>query len=154
MAGSPPSAAFDDLTMDDLSAHSIATSGLLSPETIRATLEKGLAGKFTGQKILVLIPDHTRSLPLPFLFRALVEILHDTKKLDFMVALGTHPPLSEENLNKLVGITLDERTTTFKHVGLLNHAWDDPSALATIGAMEADEIKAITGERWHPSLPE
>jgi len=127
---------------------------LLSPETIRATLEKGLAGKFTGQKILVLIPDHTRSLPLPFLFRALVEILHDTKKLDFMVALGTHPPLSEENLNKLVGITVDERATTFKDVGLLNHAWDDPSALATIGAMEADEIKAITGERWHPSLPE
>ena len=140
--------------MDDLSAHSIATFGLLSPETIRATLEKGLAGKFTGQKILVLIPDHTRSLPLPFLFRALVEILHDTKKLDFMVALGTHPPLSEENLNKLVGITVDERATTFKDVGLLNHAWDDPSALATIGAMEADEIKAITGERWHPSLPE
>ncbi|MBE3068079.1 MAG: DUF2088 domain-containing protein, partial [Chloroflexi bacterium] len=140
--------------MDDLSAHSIATSGLLSPETIRETLEKGLAGKFTGQKILVLIPDHTRSLPLPFLFRALVEILHDTKKLDFMVALGTHPPLSEENLNKLVGITLDERTTTFKHVGLLNHAWDNLSALATIGAMEAEEIKSIAGERWHPSLPE
>ena len=126
----------------------------LSPAEVQATLEQGLAGRFARQKVLVLIPDHTRSLPLPFLFRALVEILHDTKKLDFMVALGTHPPLSEENLNKLVGITVDERATTFKDVGLLNHAWDDPSALATIGAMEADEIKAITGERWHPSLPE
>ncbi len=149
--------------MGNLSAHSIATvvpgsstgtSGLLSPETIRATLEKGLAGKFTGQKILVLIPDHTRSLPLPFLFRALVEILGDTRQLDFMVALGTHPPLSEENLNKLVGITAAERATIYKHIGLMNHAWDDPSFLTTLGVMEADEIKTIAGERWHPSLPE
>ncbi|MDP2995780.1 MAG: lactate racemase domain-containing protein, partial [Anaerolineales bacterium] len=149
--------------MGNLSAHSIATvvpgsstgtSGLLSPETIRATLEKGLAGKFTGQKILVLIPDHTRSLPLPFLFRALVEILGDTRQLDFMVALGTHPPLSEENLNKLVGITAAERATIYKHIGLMNHAWDDPSVLTTLGVMEADEIKTIAGERWHPSLPE
>ncbi|HEY5270965.1 MAG TPA: lactate racemase domain-containing protein [Anaerolineales bacterium] len=140
--------------MDNLPAHSIATSGLLSPETIRGILEKGLAGKFTGQKVLGLIPDHTRSLPLPFLFRTINELLHDTKRLDFMVALGTHPPLSEENLNKLVGITAEERTTTFKHVGLLNHTWDNPSALATIGAMESVEIKAIAGERWHPSLPE
>lgn len=146
--------------MDNLSAHSIAASGLLSPETIRETLEKGLAGKFTGQNVLVLIPDHTRSLPLPFLFRTLVEILHDTKRLDFMIALGTHPLLSEENLNKLVGITVEERVSLLVgggsetrpyRVKILNHAWDDPAALATIGAMEADEIKAIAGSTGtHP----
>jgi nickel-dependent lactate racemase len=154
MAGSLPSVAFDDLAMDNLFAHSVATSGLLSPETVRETLEKGLTGQFRGQKVLVLIPDHTRSMPLQFLYRTFFEILHDAKRLDFMVALGTHPPLGEDNLNRLVGITAEERGTTFKHVGLLNHAWGDPSALTTIGAMEADEIKAIAGERWHPSLPE
>jgi nickel-dependent lactate racemase len=149
--------------MDNLSAQAIAASGLLSPETIRGTLEKGLAGKFTGQNVLVLIPDHTRSLPLPFLFRSLVEILHDAKRLDFMVALGTHPPLNEDNLNKLVGITAEERLSLLVgggpqthpyQVKILNHAWDDPTALATIGAMEADEIKAIAGKCWHSSLPE
>ena len=41
-------------------------------------------------------PDHTRTIPLPQLFRLLMEILHDTAQLDFMVALGTHPPLSPE----------------------------------------------------------
>lgn len=127
---------------------------LLHEQEILETLHQGLDRRFARQKVLVLIPDHTRSLPLPFLFRALIDILHDTKRLDFMVALGTHPPLSEENLNKLVGISTDERATTFKHVGLLNHAWDDPSALATIGAMETDEIKTIAGEYWHLSLPE
>ena len=110
-------------------------------------------GKFQNQSVLVLIPDHTRSLPLPFLFRALVDVLHDAKQLDFMVALGTHPPLSEESINKLVGITTEERTTTFKHVGLLNHAWDTPSTLTSLGMMEQDEIKQIAGANWHSSLP-
>lgn len=129
-------------------------TGLLSPDAIRETLEKGLAGKFAGQKVLALIPDHTRSLPLPLLFHALVEILHDTKQLDFMVALGTHSALSEESLNKLVGISESERNMQYASVGLLNHAWDNPSALTTLGVMEQDEIRAIAGERWHSSLPE
>jgi lactate racemase len=92
---------------------------LLSDDEIRNTLGV-LEGQFTNQRVLVLIPDHTRSLPLPFLFRALVDVLvlHSVKQLDFMMALGTHPPLSEESLNKLVGITVEERATTFKHVGL------------------------------------
>lgn len=137
-----------------LSAQAIASTGLLSNEAIRGTLENGLAGKFAGQKVLVLIPDHTRSLPLPFLFRTLVEILYDARQLDFMVALGTHPLLSEDSLNKLVGITQNERASTFKHISLLNHAWDDPSALTALGVMEQDEIREVAGERWHVSLPE
>jgi nickel-dependent lactate racemase len=136
-----------------LNIQAIASTGLLSDEVIRETLEKGLAGKFAGQKILALIPDHTRSLPLPYLFRALVDILHDTRQLDFMIALGTHPPLSDESLNRLVGITSEERNTKHKHIGLLNHAWDNPSALALLGVMDQDEVRAIAGGRWHPSLP-
>ena len=136
-----------------LSTQAIASTGLLSHEVIRETLEKGLADKFAGQKILVLIPDHTRSLPLPYLFHTMVEILHNVKQLDFMVALGTHPPLSNDSLNKLVGITAEERSTQYKHIGLLNHAWDDPSALMLLGVMEQDEVRAIAGDRWHPSLP-
>jgi nickel-dependent lactate racemase len=125
---------------------------LLTEDKIRNTLGV-LDGQFTNQRVLVLIPDHTRSLPLPFLFRSLVDVLRDTKQLDFMVALGTHPALSEESLHKLVGITAEERTTTFKHVGLLNHAWDTPSALTSLGIIEQDEIKQIAGANWHSSLP-
>ncbi|HEX9331174.1 MAG TPA: lactate racemase domain-containing protein [Anaerolineales bacterium] len=126
---------------------------LLSKDQIIETLQKGLADKFRNQRVLVLIPDHTRSLPLPFLFRSLVDILHDTKQLDFIVALGTHPPLSEESINKLVGINAEERITIFKHVGLFNHQWNAPSALTSLGMIEQDEIKQLAGESWHSSLP-
>src|SRR5216110_1503479 len=98
----------------------IAPAGqLLTNDEVRNTLG-ALERQFTNQRVLVLIPDHTRSVPLPFLFHSLVDILHDAKQLDFMVALGTHPPLSEEQLCKLVGITAEERETTYKHIGILN----------------------------------
>lgn len=125
----------------------------LSSEIIRNAISSGLAGQFRNRRVLVLIPDHTRSLPLPFLFRVLVEVLQNAKQLDFMVALGTHPPLSDDNLNNLVGITADERTSTFRHIGLLNHTWNDPSTLITLGVMMEDEIREVAGECWHSSLP-
>jgi len=127
---------------------------LLSNDQIVETLHKGLDGKLRNQRVLVLIPDHTRSVPLPPLFRALVDILHAAKQLDFMVALGTHPPLGEESIHKLVGITAEERTGIFRHVGLMNHEWSTPSALTSLGMIGQDEIKQIAGGSWHSSLPE
>ena len=126
--------------------------GLLTDDDVRNTLGV-LEGQFANQRLLLLIPDHTRSLPLPFLFRLLVDVLRNAKQLDFMVALGTHPPLSDENLHKLVGITAEERNTTFKHIGLLNHTWNTPSALISLGVIEQDEIRQIAGKNWHSSLP-
>lgn len=137
-----------------ITAQAIAETGLLSYDTVMETLLKGLGGKLTGQKVLVLIPDHTRSLPLPRLFRMVVEVLRDAKELNVMVALGTHPGYDEAGLNRLVGITAAERATTYKHVGLLNHAWNDPAALTSLGVLEQDEIKQLAGPYWHPSLPD
>ncbi len=124
----------------------------LDHDTISQTLHLGLEGNYTGQKVLVLIPDHTRTIPLPFLFRQLVDILHDTKQLDFMVALGTHPPLSEDSLNQLVGISASERQTTYKHVGLLNHEWGSSDNFQQIATLPQAQIKAIAGDKWHFTL--
>jgi nickel-dependent lactate racemase len=137
-----------------IASQSIAPAGqLLSKDQILAALHQGLGGRFHNQRVLVLVPDHTRSLPLPFLFRSIIEVLHDVKQLDFMVALGTHPPLSEERINKLVGIAAEERSTTFKRIGLRNHEWITPAALISLGIIEQDEIRQIAGGLWHSSLP-
>lgn len=135
-------------------AQSSAPDGLLDENQVYQTLKQGLAGRFARRRVLVLIPDHTRSLPLPQLFRMVVEILDDAAQLDFMVALGTHPAMSPEAIQTLVGISADERETTYKHIGLFNHAWNDPGQLASLGTMEQDEIKTIAGSSWHPSLPD
>jgi nickel-dependent lactate racemase len=136
-----------------LLASAVAPFGaMLSEAQIRATLERALSGRFKGARLLILMPDHTRTLPLPLLFRLLTDILYEAKALDFMVALGTHPPLSEAALCRLVGITPEERQARYAHIGLLNHAWDDPSALVPLGVIERAQVQAISGEAWHESL--
>ncbi|GIK63034.1 MAG: hypothetical protein BroJett018_08280 [Chloroflexota bacterium] len=133
--------------------HAIAPqSTILADDEILNTLQHGLGGQFTNARVLVLIPDHTRTIPLPLLFRGVTTALHDTQRLDFMVALGTHPALNEASLNKLVGITAQERTSQFKHIGLLNHEWDNPNALTTLGTIQKAQIQEIAGAVWHPSL--
>jgi nickel-dependent lactate racemase len=125
----------------------------LNTDEVVQTLQRAFEGEFHGKKVLVLIPDHTRSLPLPFLFRALTDALRDTSRLDFMVALGTHPALADEDLCRLVGITREERDGIYRQVGLLNHNWSDPSTLVNVGTIDEDEMKELSGRFWHSSLP-
>jgi lactate racemase len=135
-----------------LYAEAAAPAGTLSDDVVRDVITRGLEGRFTGEHVLVLIPDHTRTLPMPQLFRLLNETLHDARRLDFMVALGTHLPLSEDALCDLVGITPDERATTYRDVILRNHAWDDPNTLTTIGTLTQAQVQTFAGDQWHPSL--
>lgn len=136
-----------------VSSQAVASKGeVLNADTVLQTLHEALDGRFTNARVLVLIPDHTRTVPLPHLFPYLVAILHDTKQLDFMVALGTHPPLSQAQLCRLVGITPEERQTTYRRVGILNHTWDSPDALVTIATLPQAQVQEIAGARWHPTL--
>lgn len=124
----------------------------LSDVTVQEMLHQALEGRLTNNSVLVLIPDLTRTIPLPQLFRYLVDVLRDCKQLTFMVALGTHPPLSEAQLQKLLGITAEERATYFSAIQIVNHQWDAAGALTTIGSIPEEQVRAIAGENWHNSL--
>lgn len=101
---------------------------------------------FRDQRLLLIIPDATRTAPLPVLFRALHEQLAGaTRAFDLIVALGTHPPMSEEAICKLVGIKADERQNQFPDVGLFNHEWDNPDALWELGRFSEQDTREITG---------
>ncbi len=131
----------------------VAAEGATLPhDEVRALLHETLAGRHDGASVLVLIPDHTRSLPLPMLFRTLVDALAGARSLTFMVALGTHPPLAEERLNALVGIDAPERAGRFGHVRIVNHDWETPEALTSLGTLSKARIQEIAGDRWHPTL--
>ena len=125
-----------------LTAQQAAPGQVLTDDAIRATLYAGLAGKFTGAKVLALIPDHTRTIPLPQLFPVIVDALRDTRQLDFMVALGTHLPLSVDAMQHLVGLTADERATTYQHIGLLIQDWQNPTPATKIALTHKNRRKA------------
>jgi nickel-dependent lactate racemase len=71
-----------------------------SEEKVKEIIEGGTpAILYEKKRVLVLTPDATRTCPLPMMVRALHEVIGErAAKLDFMVAVGTHPPLSEEKM--------------------------------------------------------
>lgn len=137
-----------------VTARAVAPPGAtLDAATVRDTLARGLAAAdLAGQRVLVLIPDHTRTLPLAQLFAELVELLDEARELTFMVALGTHPPLEGERLLRLVGLGAAERAGRYRHVGLVNHGWFEDGTLVSLGSLPQEQVQAIAGERWHPTL--
>ena len=100
-----------------------------------------------GRRVLVIIPDGTRTMPMPMMFEVLAEALGPrTAALDYLVALGTHQPMSDPQLSRLVG-----RPVAGGRAGrarVLNHRWDDPAAFVTLGTIPAAEIAALTGGRF------
>jgi nickel-dependent lactate racemase len=104
------------------------------------------AKDYTGRRILVIVPDATRTAPIGPFFRALhKQIAPAAAAFDVMVALGTHQPMSEEAICHRLGITPAERHTDFAQVRLINHEWDNPAALRTLGAIPAAEISTLSG---------
>jgi nickel-dependent lactate racemase len=130
-------------------------AGALSESQVEDVVARGLAAlPLDGQRVLVLIPDGTRTFPGKLFFRLVVEQLANrAKAVDFLVALGTHPPMSEAALLALVGITAEEKAAKYQHVRLLNHAWDNPDALAHIGDIPAAEIETLSSGRLKMDVP-
>jgi nickel-dependent lactate racemase len=105
------------------------------------------------KKVLVIIPDHTRTAPMDLMFRVLYRVLADrVERLDFLVALGTHPPMSDEAINRRVGITAAERTTKYPKARFFNHHWKDPDQLRIAGTLTADEIGELSGGRLQQAV--
>ena len=122
-------------------------TGFLPVEEVRAIAREGLARlPLDGRRVLVLIPDGTRTMPMPLLFDVLDEAVSPrAAALDFLVALGTHAPMSDEQLSALVGREVRGGRAGERKVS--NHRWDDPAAFATLGTIPATEIEQLTGGR-------
>ena len=57
-----------------------------------------------GRRVIVLVPDGTRTMPLPLMVDILErELGPRVAALDFLVALGTHSPMSDKQLTTLLG---------------------------------------------------
>ncbi|MGD2093829.1 MAG: lactate racemase domain-containing protein [Phycisphaerales bacterium] len=101
---------------------------------------------YAGKRILLLIPDNTRSGPIGEIFKLIYGCLEQkAKAVDCLVALGTHQPLSEEQICTRLCMTSDERESKYSSVKFFNHEWDKPETFTSIGNISADEIEQISG---------
>jgi len=127
----------------------------LSVDAVRHLLAQALeALPIDGKRVLVIIPDGTRTAPMPLLFQLLHEQLgRRVARLDYLIALGTHPPMSAQQIDRLVGIGAGERAAAYPNTAIFNHAWDRPAELATIGVIETPETTRLTDGLLHEDVP-
>ncbi|HFE53582.1 MAG TPA: hypothetical protein ENK07_09060, partial [Bacteroidetes bacterium] len=77
-----------------------------------------------GKRVIVLLPDTTRTAPVPLFFRMLTDLLLPrVAKLDFLIALGTHPVMSWERILKHLGVSEGEWNQRYSQVQVFNHHW-------------------------------
>ena len=112
------------------------------------------AADYAGKRVLLIVPDATRTAPVDVFFRALhAQLGAACARFDVMVALGTHPPMPEAAICARLGITPDERRGPYARVQLLNHDWQDPDTLAHLGTIPAAEIDVLSGGRFAIDVP-
>ncbi len=121
--------------------------GMLNEQAARQKILDGLARvDFAQQKVLAIIPDRTRTCPMPLLFQTVVDALRSrVKQLDFMIALGTHPAMSVSAIQQWVGISAEDAKTRYRSIQFFNHEWNNRDALQQIGTLSAEEIGQLTG---------
>src|SRR6266849_1012669 len=98
-----------------------------------------------GKRVLVIIPDGTRTSPIPLIFRLLYEqVGRRVARLDYLIALGTHQLMTGEAMDRLVGVTAREREEHYPSVQIFNHYWAQPEMLKTIGVISHQEAERLT----------
>jgi nickel-dependent lactate racemase len=101
---------------------------------------------YAGKRILLIIPDNTRSGPIGDMFKIIYEFLGPkAKTIDCLTALGTHHSMSEEQICARLSMTADERDSKYAAVRFFNHEWEKPETFTSIGRISADEIEQISG---------
>jgi nickel-dependent lactate racemase len=130
-----------------------STTRALTDAEVHGLLAEALEqADLRGKRVLVVIPDRTRTAPMGQLHALFAELLApQVAVLDYLVALGTHPPLDDAGLSALLGTDVVGGSTGRSRV--LNHRWDLPETFVTLGTIPAPEVAAASGGRLELDVP-
>ena len=130
-----------------------STGRFLTTDEIGSIIEQAAASlALDGKRVLIVIPDGTRTMPMPLLFDLFQKILRPrAKAVDYLVALGTHPWMSDEELSRMVGRKVAGGMIGETHI--FNHHWEKRETFAHLGTIPADTIREITGGLMSQDVP-
>ena len=103
---------------------SIASEGSpVTAEQVASLVAQACPAKdYHGKKVLLIVPDATRTAPVGMVFKTLFsQIGCATAAFDILVALGTHQPMSEAAIRERLEISESERAGAYGSVRFFNH---------------------------------
>ncbi|MBA3527979.1 MAG: DUF2088 domain-containing protein, partial [Propionibacteriaceae bacterium] len=99
-----------------------------------------------NKRVCLVVPDGTRTCPLPLIMQAVHTALHGrAKEITVVVALGTHQAMSEDHLARHLGYTPGRSEDFYPGMRILNHESWEPSTFSTLGTIEAARLHELTG---------
>ena len=127
--------------------------GYLTNDEVHEIVRDGLNSLAVDSKrVLIIIPDSTRTMPMPIMFELFEDLLGNrVKKLDYLVALGTHQPLNASQLSNLVGKQVIDWKAGESRI--FNHEWQKPETFVCVGTIPANEIELITKGLLNQDVP-
>jgi len=132
-----------------------AFPGRLTDEEVVEIVAKAMpATSYQGRRVLLIVPDQTRTSPVGLMFKTLHrQIGGVTKAFDMLIALGTHQPMSESAICQRLEISETERREFYGHVKFHNHQWDNPAALKQVGILHSGEINKLSDGLFALEVP-
>lgn len=126
--------------------------GYLEESEIRAIVARGLAQlDLDGGRVLLIVPDGTRTMPMPTLFSIVeAELAGRATQLDVLIATGTHQAMTDAQLSHHLGRTVTDCRSGW--VRIFNHVSTDEGSLTTLGTISSEEIAAVSGGRMTEAL--
>lgn len=122
---------------------------VLTDDQVSAFVAEALAGAdVDGRSVCVVVPDGTRSCPLPLLLKALHgALVGRASKVTVLIALGTHAAMDETQLARHLGYPAGGLDAAYPGLSVLNHEWWDPGTFASLGTISAERIRELSEGR-------
>jgi nickel-dependent lactate racemase len=121
----------------------------LTPDEVAAFVARALAGAdLDAKRVCLVVPDGTRTCPLPLLLRAFhAALVGRAKDVTVVIALGTHQGMSEEQLGRHLGYPAGDVESTYPGWTVRNHESWLPETFVHLGTIGADRLAELTGGR-------
>jgi nickel-dependent lactate racemase len=125
---------------------SVPSGSSITPQQVAEIVAQACPAKeYRDKKVLLIVPDATRTAPVGLLFKTLFDQIGEvTKSMDILTALGTHQPMSEAAICERLDITEAEHQGKYRKVKFFNHEWDNPAALRRVGVLSKDDIRELS----------
>src|SRR3954452_25087600 len=121
----------------------------LTTDQVTGFVEESIAGAhLDGKRVCLVVPDGTRTCPLPLLLRAAHRALAGrAREVTVLVALGTHQAMSEEHLARHLGYQPGGSEDAYPGWQILNHESWLPETFVSLGSIGAARVAELTGGR-------
>jgi nickel-dependent lactate racemase len=129
------------------------TDRSLTSDEIRQTVSNATSElQIEGKRVLIIIPDGTRTMPMPLMFELLQQELGTrAAACDYLVALGTHPLMRDAQLSSLIGQPVVNGACGPSKV--LNHRWDLPETFLELGMISSEEVTRVSCGLLEDGIP-